>query len=157
MPGKHEIGLAGEAAVMSEFAVRGYNVAMPAVDKGDDVFVVNHVTGAMWRIQVKTSLGSPRGTSTYYQFRVRETAIHPPTAPASHFVFVLRVDDRWRFVVIATNVLHNYTIGQQQQVGTPAGENRQFTFIRNKAGTVTCSSVSFDHHLEDWAVWPPLA
>lgn len=137
---------------MSESATRGYNVAIPAIDKGDDVFVVNHATGIMWRIQVKTSLGSPRGASFYFGFRVRETAIHPPTALASHFVFVMRVAGRWRFVVMPTAVLHNYTT--MHAVGTAAGDNRQFTFILNIAGQVTCSGQNLTLLLEDWAVWP---
>lgn len=33
------VGRAGQMAVMSEFLVRGYNVAIPEVDVGDDIFV----------------------------------------------------------------------------------------------------------------------
>ena len=33
------VGKAGQLAVMAEYLMRGYNVAMPEVDEGDDVFV----------------------------------------------------------------------------------------------------------------------
>ena len=50
------IGRAGQMAVMSEFLCRGYNVAIPEVDVGDDIFVVRDLDGAFSRIQVKTSI-----------------------------------------------------------------------------------------------------
>ena len=32
-------GRAGQMAVMAEFLIRGYNVAIPEVDVGDDIFL----------------------------------------------------------------------------------------------------------------------
>ena len=40
MPGSCYVGKAGHLAVMGELALRGYNVAMPEMDIGDDLFVV---------------------------------------------------------------------------------------------------------------------
>jgi hypothetical protein len=40
---------------MSEFLLRGWNVAIPEVDEGDDIFVVRHETSRLMRIQVKAS------------------------------------------------------------------------------------------------------
>lgn len=57
MPGTLYIGKAGHLAVMGELTLRGYNAAMPEIDKGDVVFIVRDDTGAMWRLQVKTSMG----------------------------------------------------------------------------------------------------
>ena len=37
------IGTAGQLAVMSELCFRGYNVAMPEIDIGDDIFVVTDI------------------------------------------------------------------------------------------------------------------
>lgn len=34
------VGRAGQMAAMAEFLLRGYNVAVPEVDVGDDIFVV---------------------------------------------------------------------------------------------------------------------
>ena len=39
MPSLQHIGKAGHLAVMAEFANRGYNVAIPEIDIGDDIFV----------------------------------------------------------------------------------------------------------------------
>ena len=41
-------GSAGQAAVMSEFLVRGYNVAVPEVDRGDDLFVVQDAESSVF-------------------------------------------------------------------------------------------------------------
>jgi hypothetical protein len=38
-------GKAGHLAVMGEPCLRGYNVAMPEIDKGDDVFIMNSPAG----------------------------------------------------------------------------------------------------------------
>jgi len=75
MPTSHYIGKAGHLALMGELCLRGYNVAMPEIDKGDDVFAVNDTTGTMWRLQVKTSLGTKQKKSWRYGFRVRENQI----------------------------------------------------------------------------------
>ena len=50
-------GCSGQSAVMSEFLIRGYNVAVPEVDIGDDLFVVHDIAGSFWRVQVKTANG----------------------------------------------------------------------------------------------------
>ena len=40
---------------MSELLARGYNVAVPEVDVGDDVLVIRDATQEVSRIQVKSS------------------------------------------------------------------------------------------------------
>lgn len=61
MPVKTQyIGAAGQLFVMSELAFRGYNVAIPTIDEGDDIFITNPNTGHLIRGQVKTSTGALR-------------------------------------------------------------------------------------------------
>lgn len=50
-------GRGGQFAVMAEFVVRGYNVAIPEIDVGDDIFVVKDSNGDLSRVQVKTASG----------------------------------------------------------------------------------------------------
>jgi hypothetical protein len=40
---------------MSEFLIRGYNVAIPQVDVGEDVLVVDDRQGDVTRVQVKSA------------------------------------------------------------------------------------------------------
>jgi hypothetical protein len=49
------VGRAGQMAVMAELLWRGWNVALPEVDVGEDVFVVKDESGELWRVQVKTA------------------------------------------------------------------------------------------------------
>jgi hypothetical protein len=154
MPDTLHIGKAGQLAVMAELASRGYNVAIPEIDKGDDVFVVNNQSGAMWRIQVKTSNGRAQRNSRAYQFRTLQTSISNPQTPELHFAFVLRADDRWRFVVMDRAVLNNYVIGQR--LGTAAGQYRQISITLHNNGDVICSGINLNHHRENWNTWPVL-
>ncbi len=64
----HYIGKAGHLAVMAEFLMRGWNVAIPEVDTGDDIFVVQDENGTLRRVQVKTSMATDRiGTRWVYK------------------------------------------------------------------------------------------
>jgi hypothetical protein len=51
------LGKAGHLFMMSEFLMLGWNVAVPEVDIGDDIFVVQDDNGTLRRVQVKTSTG----------------------------------------------------------------------------------------------------
>ena len=139
---------------MSELAYRGYNVAIPEIDKGDDVFVVNDETGSMWRIQVKTSKPKTQQTSLRFQYRVRDSAIQRATTPELYFVFVMRTKDRWRFLVIERAVLRNYVIAHK--LGSPNGEHRQIVVVVHENNTVTCNKIDVTHHMEEWTTWPLL-
>ncbi|UUO08694.1 hypothetical protein M4951_10325 [Blastopirellula sp. J2-11] len=77
------IGKAGHLAVMSEFCIRGYNVAMPEIDIGDDVFVVNDTSGAYWRIQVKGTeeTRKKRGRGSLFSCRVLSSAVADKKSP----------------------------------------------------------------------------
>lgn len=154
MAGTQYTGKAGQLAVMGEFTLRGYNVAMPEIDKGDDVFVVRDDTGAMWRLQVKTSSGVQQQNSRRFQFRVRENMIQTAQTPELHFVFVMRSGDRWRFMIMDRAVLRNYAVNNN--LGSLHKGHRQITITLNNNGAATCSNVSLSNHLEDWNTWPPL-
>lgn len=124
------VGKAGHLAVMGEFALRGYNVAMPEIDHGDDVFVTLPDDGRLWRIQVKTATPTanravnPR--SERFQCIVKESFLtdqnnNPPVL----IVFALRTrrgPERWVFVVLGRSRLSEYQtddhIGQTQANGT---------------------------------------
>jgi hypothetical protein len=52
---KTHFGRAGEYFAMSELLLRGWNVAVPVVDVGDDGFVIDDNKKTTWRLQVKSS------------------------------------------------------------------------------------------------------
>jgi hypothetical protein len=159
MPSTHQVGFAGEAAVASEFSIRGYIVSLPMVDLGTDLFVEDHSTSRTWRIQVKTAL-EKQTQANYYQFSVKETAIHAPTAKASHFCFVLRIDGAWQIFTLSQSVLSNFVQNSGMGSLTPGAASRTFTFIHTpapgSAGTVTCSSIDMTPYSlpVSWNPWP---
>lgn len=125
---------------------------------GDDIFVVSHPTSKLHRIQVKTAMGDPKPADTvYYQFNVRESAIHNPNGKADYFIFCCRILNGWNFYIIDRGALSGYV--KNFSFGTASSTNRVFTFILTPgvAGalpTTTVSGHSIDSHLNDWSAWP---
>lgn len=64
------LGKAGQLEVMSELLSRGWNVAVPEVDRGDDIFVVRDHDGHFMRIQVKTATATPLKKGFNAQFLI---------------------------------------------------------------------------------------
>lgn len=107
MSGKHYLGKAGHLAVMSELAFLGYNVATPEVDIGDDVFAVNDLTGALYRIQVKTSTATRQSVSNRCTFSLRMDQLRTPQNPELHYAFVTKISSHWHYVIISRAVLYH--------------------------------------------------
>ena len=158
VPSTSNVGFAGEAVVASEFSIRGYIVSLPTVDRGTDLFIENHDSGKVWRIQVKTSQASSNNTN-YYQFTAKESAIQSPSACATHFAFVVRVAQEFKIFIIAQQVLedlvNNHHMGSKSGFGKSA--TRTFTFIRDpKTGVIKCSKTTMTPYsaITAWNPWP---
>ena len=156
MPSTQYIGKAGQLAVMGELALRGYNVAMPEIDKGDDIFVVQNDTGAMWRLQVKTSQGRRQKSSKRFQFRIREDSIQVAQNPELHFVFAMRRRRRWRFLIMGRPVLSTYV--NDFDLGSLSSDERyrQIAITLTDSGEATCSKHDLTNHLSNWNTWPEI-
>lgn len=151
------VGKAGQLAVMGELAWRGYNVALPEIDIGDDIYSVNDKTGAMLRIQVKTSKRNPkkRSKTVKYSFQIRCSAIKTPQNPELHFVFACRVENGFRFLVMSRDVLRNYVnVHNAGSPGEKEKDRRRFDIDIQEDGTAQCSRLDWASHLEDWSAWP---
>ena len=83
----HYLGKAGHLVVMSEFLMLGWNVAIPEVDIGDDIFVVQDDNGTLRRVQVKTSNHTPRKSGYSGQFSVSIKNLQNITNISVHYVF----------------------------------------------------------------------
>jgi hypothetical protein len=150
-------GGAGQAAVMSEFLFRGYNVAVPEVDRGDDLFVVQDADGSLSRIQVKSAVGKRRRLAPTYAAQVvvplRQLSLkHTPDVT---YVFILRVDQRWRdFVVVPRGDL--WALHMTKGVGTATKAGGLVLTLVVDAKTVTCSGVDFSAWRDDFSRWPAI-
>jgi hypothetical protein len=94
------LGKAVHLAAMSEFLIRGWNVAIPEVDIGDDIFVVQDDNGILRRVQVKTSASKTKKIGFSAQFKVPISQLRNIANIPVHYVFVVRHLDQWSKPVI---------------------------------------------------------
>jgi len=96
------LGRAGQLVVMAELAERGWNVAVPEIDFGDDIILLDDATGELRRIQVKTARGRVRKVGFSATFKVGLEQLLTPRLPDLVYVFVVRMEGCWeRFIIIS--------------------------------------------------------
>ena len=91
---------------MSELLLRGWNVAVPVVDVGDDVLLIDDRDKTTWRVQVKTSAsvpgkpkeGAPPSLSA--GFNLSRNQLRSLHEIELFYVFVVRVELRWKLLVV---------------------------------------------------------
>jgi hypothetical protein len=108
MEKRSHLGMAGHFAAMSEFLYRGYNVAVPSVDVGDDVYIVADADGSMWRLQVKTADGTREvrdddGALQIIEgtYRLSRRQLRELKRNELFFMLLVRWENRWRFVLVS--------------------------------------------------------
>jgi len=117
-------GRAGQFVAMAELLARGWNVAVPEVDVGDDVFTAHDDGSQLIRLQIKTSRtviaedGSLRA-----QFTLWREQLFIDEEVRLFYVFVTLIEARWRFVVIDRKVLGE--IRRQFEKTTRPGPGRR--------------------------------
>jgi hypothetical protein len=94
------LGKAGHLNIMSEFLMLGWNVAIPEVDIGDDIFVVQDDNGILRRVQVKTSMSTPRKNGFSAQFNLSVRNLKNITNILVHYIFLVRHNNEWSKPVI---------------------------------------------------------
>ncbi len=154
MAGKNYVGKAGHLAVMAEFLLRGYNVAMPEVDVGDDIFVVHDKEGRLWRIQVKTAIAKRRGYGFSGKFAVSWEQIQIEKQPDLFYVFALRADAMWEYVIIPRAVLHQLQV--TERIAPNVGNKVILTF-RFSETAVSCGRKNLRENWGNWSEWPMLS
>jgi hypothetical protein len=146
------VGKAGHLAAMAEFLLRGYNTAMPEVDIGDDIFVVEDRHGRLWRIQVKTAIAQRTRSGYRAKFSVSIRQLEAEKEPDLFFVFAMRLDGRWEFLLIPRKDLRK---DHQQGAGSVGGDKVLFT-VRLNAQAVTCSNRDWQSWRDNWSEWPEI-
>ena len=126
-------------AVMAEFLARGWNVAVPEVDVGDDLFVVRDRDGKLFRIQVKTSALREKRSGHNAVFSVGLRQLTTPVVPELTYVFVTRHLQRWaHFLVIDRTKLDREH--QLFDVGSRTAKDKNVIFrLTFSPGRALCS------------------
>lgn len=143
-------------AVLAVLLNRGYNVAVPEVDRGDDLFVVHDQTGQLYRIQVKTATGKgKRRVSGAFNISINQ--LRTPRVPDLHYVLVLlRPDGPREFLVISRKDL--LELWEFEGVGHVTDEGRRLVLhISFGEDVVLCDHKRLDRYRDDWSLWPKLA
>lgn len=146
------LGKAGHLTIMSEFLIRGWNVAIPEVDIGDDIFVVQDDNGTLRRVQVKTSLSKIRKNGYSGQFKLPLIQLKNISNILIHYVFVLRHGDSWtKPIIIRQDYLHNYF--KNQKIGSEHDGNLTLYFSYSD-DKIFCSGVDLSEYVSDFADFP---
>jgi hypothetical protein len=148
------VGSAGQMAVMAELLLRGWNVALPEIDVGEDLFVIEDETGRLTRIQVKTATARTQRGGYSAQFNVALRQLSRPRNPDLIYIFAFRSEARWEpFVIIERSALREEH--ELHRVGNVSGDNVVFRFVSSGA-FLTCSGRDFRAYQGDWSRWPVL-
>lgn len=103
------IGKSGHLYVMSRFLLKGWNVSIPEVDVGDDIFVVEDESGDLYRVQVKTGkvrfLKNKTDYSVYFSVKLKQ--LRAARLPNLFYCFVGIVDEGFSEIIcIAQKALY---------------------------------------------------
>lgn len=95
-------GRAGEFFAMSEILLRGWNVAVPVVDVGDDVFVIDDNDKTTLRVQVKSSRlqVNPTTSVSSAKFTLSRKQLREEQPIELVYMFMIRNGTRWSFLVV---------------------------------------------------------
>lgn len=146
------VGRAGQMAVMAELLWRGWNVALPEVDVGDDVLVVKDDSGDLWRVQVKTATAQPQQDGYSAQFRIALRQLRTPRTPDLVYIFAMRSPAGWEpFVIIDRKTLR--LEHEIHGAGSISGEHVIFRLVSSRS-SLLCSRRDFQAYRSDWSRWP---
>lgn len=158
MSGRREfyIGRSGQLVVMAEFLRRGYNAAIPEIDRGDDIFVIEDATGKLSRIQVKSAMGEGK-KHIYAAFNVKRQQLETSRQPELWYVFTAYHEGLWReFLVIRRDIL--FDLHETEGAGTAS--QRRYPMVRFYVAfhkdDVRCGGVSLQKYRANWSAWPDI-
>jgi len=144
-------GRSGQMAVMAEFLRRGYNVAIPEIDIGEDIFVVRDADGELSRIQVKAAIGKGRNGAAG-KFSAPLAQLRRPHQPELYYVFTLHRDGLWReFVIIPRDNLRS--LCEDGNIGNVI-KDKFLLYLSFRAEDVVCSETSLQGYRGNWTRWP---
>jgi len=147
------LGKAGHLTVMSEFLTRGWNVAIPEVDIGDDIFVVQDNNGTLRRVQVKTSSSTPRESSFSGQFNIPLSQLRNITNILVHYVFIVRHNEQWtKPVIIRQDYLLDHW--QTKKIGSEHNGILNLYFSYSEGNNVESSGLNLSNYISDFSDFP---
>jgi hypothetical protein len=139
---------------MSEFLLRGYNVATPEVDVGDDVYVVQDDSGKLWKIQVKTATANPTKKGYSAQVKMPLKQLRLVRDPEIRYIVAIRERKDWQpYIIIGRPDL--YALYKQERIGSRAGAYVMFRFSFDESNQkLHLGKIDLTDNLNNWKEWP---
>lgn len=148
------LGKAGHFAAMSEFLMRGWNVAVPEVDVGDDIFVVRDSDGAFMRVQVKTAQATKLKIGFSAQFAIPLPQLARPSTPELTYALVVRhLNHGWHLPLIIPRAELN-DLRENNDIGSMVNGILVLHIRFALGGEVHCSKQMLTKYLNDFAGFP---
>ena len=147
------LGKAGQLATMSYFLARGWNVATPEVDVGDDLFVIEDKKGVFYRVQVKTSQAVEQKSGNFsVRFNLPFAQLKFEIAPEIYYVFIVYRNHEWgEKIIISRERLFEFY--EQHKIGSVYKEKivLYFAFRDDK---IFCSNVEMTQFRNNFENFP---
>ena len=148
------LGKAGQLATMSFFLMRGWNVATPEVDVGDDLFVVEDKKGLFYRVQVKTAQSVERKNGYSVQFNVGLTQLKADIDPDIYYVFVICRHQEWsdKMIMLRSDLFDLYN---GHKFGSVSGDSL-ILYITFQDGKIFCSGKDLTFYRNNFEGFPAI-
>lgn len=149
------VGKAGQFAAMSEFLMRGWNVAVPEVDIGDDIFVVRDENGEFVRVQVKSATAQIHSKSFSAQFSLPFAQLDRDFVPELVYCFLIRHSQQWLspLLISRSDLLDKYRI---DNMGTLTKDGKLLIYFSFQEGQITCSKVDLTAYANNFVLFPDI-
>jgi hypothetical protein len=151
------LGKAGQFAAMSYFLMRGWNVATPEVDVGDDLFVVDDKKGFFHRVQVKTSQAIERENGYSVRFNVPLEQLENAVDPEIYYVFMISRNGEWSDKI----VISRYTLNELytfNEIGSSHQKSKSLMlYFSFQDGKILCSGQDFTEFRNNFNDFPLIA
>ncbi len=146
------LGEAGQAAASSYFLARGWNIATPRVDIGDDLLVIEDEKGFFTRIQIKTSQAIERKESFSGRFKLPMKQLQKQYIPELYYMFMVYRENEWLHkVIMPRETVLDYHL--KQGMGSLVGDNLDIYFSF-KDKKVVCSKVDITEFHNNFRAFP---
>ena len=145
------LGEAGQAAASSYFLARGWNVATPRVDIGDDLLVIEDSQGFFKRIQIKTAQTAERKESFSVRFKLSMKQLRNPYSPELFYMFMIYRNNDWQHkIIMPRQALLDYHLAEN--IGSLADENLivYFSFQNKKVLWSKVDITPFYNNFDDF-------
>jgi len=146
-------GKSGQLYVMSELLMRGWNVAIPEVDTGDDIFVVKDLSGDLRKMQVKTTYTVEIIRNGFkVKFNIPSKQLRLPQEVEIIYALVIRKENKWvdKIIIIQREVLEKKLSLIKKNI---KAKNINL-YLKFEGNNVFAQSENFNEHVNDFSAFP---